>query len=95
MAAAVSLITAPLELVINALRNITDIFGIIIRGWADVIAAFDPARPVESFKKIAQIITGVFGDVWAVIKRSFNSTWNWIAEKLNRLPGISIDLKST
>ncbi|MEB7742808.1 phage tail tape measure protein, partial [Escherichia coli] len=28
-------------------------------------------------------------------KRSFNSTWNWIAEKLNRLPGISIDLKST
>ncbi|EET1471739.1 phage tail tape measure protein [Escherichia coli] len=95
VAAAVSLISPALEVVISVIRTLVDIFAIVIRGWQDVVAAFDPTAPVESFRKMAGIIGNVFGDLWNVIKNSFNRTWNWLAEKLNKIPGISIDMKPT
>ncbi len=95
VAAAVGLISAPLELLSIGLDNITQMFGVIISGWGRVIDAFDPSRPVESFKNITGVIGDMFGNLWNIIKGSFNRTWNWIAEKLNKIPGISLDLKPT
>ncbi|HFP9633661.1 TPA: phage tail tape measure protein, partial [Escherichia coli] len=42
VAAAVSLISPALEVVISVIRTLIDIFAIVIRGWQDVVAAFDP-----------------------------------------------------
>ncbi|BEM39429.1 phage tail tape measure protein [Serratia marcescens] len=91
VAGALGLLLAPLELVINMVGHLFDAIGIVYQGWLDVIAAFDPARPVESFKKIGQVVSSVFSNLWKVLKASFADTYNWIVDKLNMLPGIDID----
>ncbi|EHN6228849.1 phage tail protein, partial [Salmonella enterica] len=32
----------------------------------------------------------LFDGIWASIKSTFTGTWNWIVEKLNKIPGVNI-----
>ncbi|EAU8777756.1 phage tail tape measure protein [Salmonella enterica] len=94
VSAAIGIVFAPFELVIRAIKTLIDMFGILQAGWLDVVRSFDINSPVESFEKIANVIGNVFGNLWETLKGSFANTYNWIVEKLNKIPGVNIDLKT-
>lgn len=91
VAQAIGLILSPIQLVITQFGHLFDAMGIIKQGWLDVIAVFNLASPIESFQKMGEVINNVFAGLWDVIKASFSDTYNWIVEKLNMLPGVSIE----
>ena len=93
IAGAIGLILTPFELVYHAIQTVIEMFGIVSDGWAEVVSSFDINSPVESFVKIAGVIGGVFGKLWDTLKSSFTGTYNWIVEKLNKIPGVNIELK--
>ena len=92
VAGAVGLVLTPFELVYRSIQTVIEMFGIIIEGWGDVVNAFDINSPVASFEKMASVIGGVFGKLWDALKGSFTGTYNWIIEKLNKIPGVDISL---
>ncbi|MGC6387229.1 phage tail tape measure protein [Ewingella sp. S1.OA.A_B6] len=93
VANSIDIILIPLGLVMRAIETLFDLFGILRDGWLDVVKSFDINSPVESFEKIAGIIGNVFSKLWDTLKESFAGTYNWIVEKLNKLPGVNIELK--
>ncbi|HFW0557839.1 TPA: phage tail tape measure protein [Salmonella enterica subsp. enterica serovar Virchow] len=66
----------------------------ITDGWAVVVDFFAGLSPLATFEGFAQIIGGVFSKLFDVLKSTFASTYNWIVEKLNKIPGVNIDLKT-
>ncbi|MCR4247379.1 phage tail tape measure protein, partial [Enterobacter hormaechei] len=92
VAGAVGMVLTPFELVYRSIQTVIEMFGIVIEGWGDVVNAFDINSPVASFEKMASVIGGVFGKLWDTLKSSFTGTYNWIIEKLNKIPGVDIAL---
>ncbi|MGM8958683.1 phage tail tape measure protein, partial [Enterobacter hormaechei subsp. hoffmannii] len=90
VAGAVNMVLTPFELVYRSIQTVIEMFGIVIEGWGDVVNAFDINSPVASFEKMASVIGGVFGKLWDTLKGSFTGTYNWIIEKLNKIPGVDI-----
>ena len=39
---------------------------------------------------MASGIVSLFDNVWQTIKGGFLQSWNWIVEKLNKIPGVNI-----
>lgn len=72
---------------------IGDVWDGIRAGWDAVVDYFSVRSPVEVFRDFAGVIRGVFSSLWDYLKSSFGSVYNWIAEKLNKIPGVNIDLK--
>ncbi|EEJ3348573.1 phage tail tape measure protein [Salmonella enterica] len=66
----------------------------ITDGWAVVVDFFAGLSPLATFEGFAQTIGGVFSKLFEVLKNTFASTYNWIVEKLNKIPGVNIDLKT-
>ncbi|PMD03606.1 phage tail tape measure protein [Citrobacter freundii] len=66
----------------------------ITDGWAVVVDFFAGLSPLATFEGFAQTIGGVFSKLFVVLKNTFASTYNWIVEKLNKIPGVNIDLKT-
>ncbi|WFU96613.1 phage tail tape measure protein [Citrobacter freundii] len=66
----------------------------ITDGWAVVVDFFSGLSPLATFEGFAQTIGGVFSKLFDVLKNTFASTYNWIVEKLNKIPGVNIDLKT-
>ncbi|EIF3595397.1 phage tail tape measure protein [Salmonella enterica] len=66
----------------------------ITDGWAVVVDFFAGLSPLATFEGFAQNIGGVFSKLFDVLKSTFASTYNWIVEKLNKIPGVNIDLKT-
>jgi len=91
VAGAIGLLLSPIELVITTVGHLFDAFGIVKQGWLDVVAAFDPSSPIASFMKIGSVVAGVFTKLWGVFRSAFADTYNWIIDKINMLPGVSID----
>lgn len=95
VSAAIGFLLLPVELAINSLRTLFDVIGIIRDGWLELVAVFDLASPVESFRKMGAVIGNVFTSLWAAIKSAFTDTYNSIITRLNKIPGVSIDLLDT
>ncbi|EHC5989707.1 phage tail tape measure protein [Salmonella enterica] len=66
----------------------------ITDGWAVVVDFFAGLSPLATFEGFAQTIGGVFSKLFDVLKNTFASTYNWIVERLNKIPGVNIDLKT-
>ncbi|EBB3248612.1 phage tail tape measure protein [Salmonella enterica] len=66
----------------------------ITDGWAVVVDFFAGLSPLATFEGFAQTIGGVFSKLFDVLNNTFASTYNWIVEKLNKIPGVNIDLKT-
>lgn len=66
----------------------------ITDGWAVVVDFFAGLSPLATFEGFAQTIGGVFSKLFDVLENTFASTYNWIVEKLNKIPGVNIDLKT-
>ncbi|MFU9138303.1 phage tail tape measure protein [Erwinia tasmaniensis] len=73
----------------------SDVWASISAGWDAVVQFFSGLSPVAAFEGFSAAIGGVFSKLFDVLKNSFASTYNWIVEKLNKIPGVDIDLKTT
>lgn len=61
-------------------------------GWNNFIALLKGFSPSEALSGMASGIVSMFDKVWESIKGSFLKSWNWIVEKLNKIPGVDIAL---
>lgn len=69
----------------SAWQSITD-------GWNSFVALLTGFSPLDSLAGMASGIVGLFDNVWNTIKATFLNSWNWIVEKLNKIPGVDISL---
>ncbi|MGA7588690.1 MAG: phage tail tape measure protein [Rouxiella badensis] len=72
-----------------------DAWASISAGWDMTVAFFTSLSPVAAFEGFADTIGNVFSQLFDILKNTFASTYNWIVEKLNKIPGVNIDLKTT
>lgn len=71
------------------------VWASIVQGWDDVVSFFAGLSPVAAFTGFADTIGDVFNKLFDVLKSAFAASYNWIVEKLNKIPGVDIDLKTT
>lgn len=64
----------------------------IADGWNSLVALLTGFSPLDSLAGMASGIVGLFDNVWNTIKATFLNSWNWIVEKLNKIPGVDISL---
>lgn len=69
------------------------VWASITLGWEIVVAFFTGLSPVEAFNGFVDAIANVFSGLWDYLTESFGATYNWIVSKLNKIPGVNIDLK--
>lgn len=66
----------------------------ISEGWNSFISLLTGFSPSEALKGMATGIMSLFDNVWKSIKGGFLKSWNWIVQKLNKIPGVDISLAS-
>lgn len=90
--------TAAFAWVMGIVEQVGQIFaGVwasITDGWGAVVSFFAGLSPVAAFEGFSDAIGNVFSKLFDVLKNTFASTYNWIVEKLNNIPGVDIDLKT-
>lgn len=64
-------------------------------GWNAFTALLAGFSPAQALRGMATGIMTMFDNVWQTIKDSFLKSWNWIVEKLNKIPGVNIGLAET
>ncbi|EDT1600773.1 phage tail tape measure protein [Salmonella enterica subsp. houtenae] len=62
----------------------------ISEGWNSFIALLTGFSPSQALSGLASGIVAMFDNVWQSVKGSFLKSWNWIVEKLNKIPGVDI-----
>ncbi|HEJ0182332.1 TPA: phage tail tape measure protein [Citrobacter koseri] len=72
----------------------TSAWDSVIAGWNSFIALLSGFSPSKALSGMASGIVTMFDDVWQTIKGGFLKSWNWIVEKLNKIPGVSISMAS-
>ncbi|WP_411705651.1 phage tail tape measure protein [Edaphovirga cremea] len=97
VAEAIGLILTPIGWLIDACRwldqTFSDVWKSITVGWEMTVAFFKGLSPVAAFTGFVDQISNVFSGLWNSLMESFGKTYNWIVTKLNKLPGVNIDLK--
>lgn len=71
----------------------SDVWASVKLGWEMVVNRFTGLSPVRAFVGFADSIRNVFSGLWDTLISSFGKTYNWIVSRLNKIPGVSIDLK--
>lgn len=64
----------------------------ISAGWNAFISLLTGFSPSQALSGMATGIVSLFDNVWQSIKSGFLTSWNWIVEKLNKIPGVDISL---
>lgn len=64
----------------------------ISEGWNSFIALLTGFSPSQALSGLASGIVSMFDNIWQSVKGSFLKSWNWIVEKLNKIPGVNISL---
>lgn len=64
-------------------------------GWNSFIALLAGFSPSQALSGLATGIVSLFDNVWLSVKNGFLKSWNWIVEKLNKIPGVDISMAST
>ncbi|EPX3666022.1 phage tail tape measure protein [Citrobacter koseri] len=70
----------------------TSAWDSVIAGWNSFIALLSGFSPSKALSGMASGIVTMFDNVWQTIKGGFLKSWNWIVEKLNKIPGVSISM---
>ncbi|HFJ4601254.1 TPA: phage tail tape measure protein [Salmonella enterica] len=61
-------------------------------GWNGFINLLTGFSPSQALSEMAGGIVSMFDNIWQSVKGSFLKSWNWIVEKLNKIPGVNISL---
>lgn len=67
----------------------------ISEGWNSFISMLSSFSPSQALSGLATGIVSLFDNVWLSVKNGFLKSWNWIVEKLNKIPGVDISMAST
>ncbi|MGT3213272.1 phage tail tape measure protein, partial [Yersinia enterocolitica] len=90
--------TAAFQWLSEVVTAVGDVFsGVwqkIVSGWQWLVAAITGLSPLAGFSAMADSIGNVFSGLWDWLKSTFAETYNWIIDKLNIIPGVSIEAKS-
>ena len=62
----------------------------ITDGWNNFVSLLTGFSPIQALSGMASGIVSLFDNVWQTIKGGFLQSWNWIVEKLNKIPGVNI-----
>ncbi|CAI2439348.1 phage tail tape measure protein [Serratia proteamaculans] len=60
-------------------------------GWDQLCAYFKGFSLADSFEGMVDAVGSLFSGLWDSVKKVFASTYNWIIDKLNVLPGVNLD----
>lgn len=99
VASAIKLILLPFSLVFDAIWQLSNMMfevgKYIYESW-NAICDFFSNSPIDTiFNAMGDTIKSIFSGVWQSIKDTFASVYNSIVEKLNYLPGVNIETKTT
>jgi len=100
---AINFMSWPILLVIGAIallaagcyllvKHWDTVWKTICDGWNSFVALITGFSPVEALSGMASGIVSMFDSVWETVKGGFLASWNWIVEKLNKIPGVDISL---
>ncbi|HAG3148906.1 TPA: phage tail tape measure protein [Salmonella enterica] len=64
----------------------------ISEGWNSFITLLTGFSPSQALSGLASGIVSMFDNVWQSVKGGFLKSWNWIVEKLNKIPGVDISM---
>ncbi|HDC2134170.1 TPA: phage tail tape measure protein [Salmonella enterica] len=64
----------------------------ISEGWNSFIALLTGFSPAQALSGLASGIVSMFDNIWQSVKGGFLKSWNWIVEKLNKIPGVDISM---
>ncbi|EFV4650923.1 phage tail tape measure protein [Salmonella enterica] len=64
----------------------------ISEGWNSFIALLTGFSPSQALSGLASGIVSMFDNVWQSVKGGFLKSWNWIVERLNKIPGVDISM---
>ncbi|OJB84676.1 phage tail tape measure protein, partial [Yersinia ruckeri] len=78
------------EVVTSVGETFSQVWSWITEGWDKLVAAISTSSLLDSFSGMAESIGEVFSGLWEWLKGTFAETYNWIIEKLNYIPGVSI-----
>ncbi|EFP2243902.1 phage tail tape measure protein [Escherichia coli] len=73
----------------------TSAWQFISEGWNSFISMLTGVSPSQALSGLATGIVSLFDNVWLSVKNGFLKSWNWIVEKLNKIPGVDISMAST
>lgn len=86
--------TAAFQFLVGYISYVAGVFKTvwngIAAGWQWMCEQFKGVSPLEGLANVAAGIGDVFGNLWDWLKSAFSNTYNWIVDKLNKLPGINI-----
>jgi phage tail tape measure protein, TP901 family, core region len=73
----------------------SDAWESIASGWNWFISLLSGFSPSEALAGMATGIVSVFDNIWESVKAGFSKSWGWIVGKLNKIPGVNIDLAAS
>ncbi|EMO0640533.1 phage tail tape measure protein [Escherichia coli] len=73
----------------------TSAWQFISEGWNSFISMLTGFSSSQALSGLATGIVSLFDNVWLSVKNGFLKSWNWIVEKLNKIPGVDISMAST
>lgn len=65
---------------------------LIVAGWEKVVGAISDFSLMDTMGNMVSGIGELFSGLWKALLSSFSSTYGWIVEKLNHIPGVNIDM---
>lgn len=68
-----------------------EVWAWVAEGWEQLCAYFKGFSLADAFTGMVDSVGKMFSGLWASVRKVFAETYNWIIDKLNMLPGISID----
>ncbi|QHM72954.1 phage tail tape measure protein [Mixta intestinalis] len=99
---AMQLLTSPITLIIAGLALLALGVWYVVTHWEELKAAIMETSAFAWVMDVAGQVGEAFSDVWQSITegwdsvvKSFTSAYDWIIEKLNKIPGVNIELNST
>ncbi|GKW27992.1 phage tail tape measure protein [Pectobacterium brasiliense] len=68
------------------------VWASVVEGWNSVVGFISNFSLMETMGNMVSGIGELFSGLWKALLSSFSSTYSWIVEKLNHIPGVNIDM---
>lgn len=90
--------TAAFKLIMTYVNYVAGVFewawSQITGGWKNVCGYFENFSFIDTFNNAVDSIASLFLGLWESIKNQFAGVYNSIVAKLNKIPGVNIELKT-
>lgn len=99
----INLMSWPILLIIGAIgllvvagyyliKNWEKVWGSILAGWHSVVEGISEFSIIDGLQNMAISVGNIFSNLWDWLRQSFLESYDWIIGKLNKIPGVTIDI---